>query len=37
MGKATNKIRFVRGAGGVVGFAIGVDVYRLQVDAVPAR
>jgi photosystem II stability/assembly factor-like uncharacterized protein len=37
MGKATNKIRFVRGAGGVVGFAIGVDVYRLDVEPAAAR
>ena len=37
MGKATNKIRLLKNAdgaaGGAVGYAIGVDVYKLTVGA----
>lgn len=30
MGKAVNKIRLIRGDEGLVGYAIGVDVYKLE-------
>ena len=32
-GNAVNKIRLIRADDGVVGFAIGVDVHRMRIDA----
>ncbi len=37
MGRAVNKIRILANGDGVVGYAIGIDVYKLDVPSLSAR